>query len=80
MGSTVELLEYANRVVDTERTEGPVNRITNALTVVDDRLAVVESFSHVWVVATGDGLVLFDSSGERTAPQVIESIRRWRSD
>ena len=76
----MELLAYADQVIDTEQVQGPVNRITNELTVVDDRLAVVESFSHVWAVRTAEGLVLFDASGERTGAKVIEALRRWCTD
>jgi hypothetical protein len=50
------LYDFANSVVDTEQGT-KVNRITHELTEVDDNLAVVESFSHVWVVRTAAGLV-----------------------
>ena len=76
----VELLEFANRTIDSEELLGPVNRVTNELTVIDDRLAVVESFSHVWAVSTGEGLVLFDTSGQPSGPKVVESLRHWRTD
>lgn len=76
----MELLEFANQVVDTEQVQGPVNRITHELTEVGDRLAVVESFSHVWAVRTGEGLVLFDASGEHNGPKVLQALRRWSND
>lgn len=76
----MELLEFANRTIDTEEVLGPVNRVTHELTEVADNLAVVESFSHVWAVATGEGLVLFDASGGPAGPSVVESLRRWRTD
>ncbi len=73
------LFDFANSVVDTE--EGAkVNRITQELTEIDDNLAVVESFSHVWVVRTADGLVLFDASGAPAAPKVLTAIRKWSND
>ena len=67
----MDLIDYANDIVDTETANGPVNRITNELTVLDDDLAIVESFSHVWAVATAEGLVVFDVSGVRTAARVV---------
>ncbi len=76
----MELLEFANKTIDAEELLGPVNRVTNELTEVADNLAVVESFSHVWAVATGEGLVLFDTSGEASGPKVVEALRHWRTD
>lgn len=76
----MDLLEFANKTIDTEELIGPVNRVTHELTVVADNLAIVESFSHVWAVATGEGLVLFDASGHGSGPKVIEALRRWRTD
>jgi len=76
----MDLLEFADRTVDTEELLGPVNRVTNELTEVTAQLAIVESFSHVWVVVTEEGLVLFDTSGDRTGPKVVEAVRRWRAD
>ena len=74
------LLDYANSIVDSEVASGPMNRITNELTVLADDLAVVESFSHVWIVRTGEGLVLFDASGALTAPRVVEALRTWTNE
>ena len=76
----MELLDYANNMIDTGEVSGPVNRVTNQLTEVADDLAVVESFSHVWAVATGEGLVLFDTSGGASGPAVVEALRAWRND
>ncbi|MEZ5219821.1 MAG: MBL fold metallo-hydrolase, partial [Ilumatobacteraceae bacterium] len=76
----MELFDYARQVIDARRADGPVNRITNELTEVAEDLAVVESFSHVWIVRTEEGLVLFDTSGERTAGRVVEALRSWSSE
>lgn len=76
----MELLDYANRTIDTEQLLGSVNRVTNELTELGDGFAVVESFSHVWIVRTADGLVLFDASGDHTGPKVVEAVRRWCTD
>jgi alkyl sulfatase BDS1-like metallo-beta-lactamase superfamily hydrolase len=40
-------------------------------------VALVESFSHVLLVDTGDGLVAFDSSGPLSGTDVVASIRKW---
>jgi glyoxylase-like metal-dependent hydrolase (beta-lactamase superfamily II) len=74
------LLEYSNSIVDSGVVSGPMNRITNELTVLGDNLAVIESFSHVWSVRTGEGLVLFDASGAPTGSKVVETLRTWSSD
>lgn len=77
---SVDLLAYANDVIDQLRTDTPVNRPIQQLSVIGDDLAVVESFSHVWVVRTEEGLVLFDVSSAHTAARVLEAIRTWTSD
>jgi alkyl sulfatase BDS1-like metallo-beta-lactamase superfamily hydrolase len=43
-------------------------------------VALIESFSHVVVVDTGDGLVAFDSSGAHTGAAVVESLRGWSDE
>lgn len=80
MSEQRNVIEYANDVIDREQADGPVNRITNELTVIDENLAVIESFSHVWVVRTSEGLVLFDASGAQTADRVVAALRTWTSD
>ncbi len=75
-----DVVSYANATIDAELASGPVNRITNELTELDSDLALIESFSHVWVVRTQEGLVLFDSSGARTAPHVLAALRTWTDD
>jgi glyoxylase-like metal-dependent hydrolase (beta-lactamase superfamily II) len=76
----VELLDLANRTIDTGELTSSINRVTNRLTEVADGLAVVESFSHVWVVSTPEGLVLFDVSSGATGAAVLEAVRAWSSD
>ena len=75
-----DLLTFANATIDREEAIGPVNRVTCQLTEFADDLAVVEAFSHVWVVRTGEGLVLFDVSGAGTAPGALAAIRTWTDD
>lgn len=76
----MSLLTTANDVIDNERTDVPTNRITNEISVLADDLAVIESFSHSWVVRTADGLVVFDVSGGVTGARVVEALRRWTTD
>jgi glyoxylase-like metal-dependent hydrolase (beta-lactamase superfamily II) len=75
-----ELLSYANEIIDTRRTDLATNRPTQQLSVLADDLAVVESFSHSWVVRTSEGLVVFDASGALTGPAVVAAIRTWTTD
>lgn len=76
----MDLISYANDVIDTRRTDVPTNRVNLELSVVADDLAVVEAFSHSWVVRTADGLVVFDASGEATGQAVVRAIRGWTDD
>jgi glyoxylase-like metal-dependent hydrolase (beta-lactamase superfamily II) len=76
----MHLVTYANDVIDAGRTDAPTNRISNELSVLADDLAIVESFSHSWIVRTAAGLVVFDASGGHTGGRVVEAIRRWSTD
>ncbi len=73
-------LTLSTRIIDTGEVSENFNRITQELTEIADGVAVVESFSHVWLFETGDGLVAFDSSGVRTGRRVVEAMRGWRTD
>lgn len=73
-------LELSARLIDTgDRSTAP-NRITQELSELADGVAIVESFSHVVVIDTGDGLVAFDSSGVFFGEAVTESLRTWSRD
>ena len=76
----MELLDLANRTVDTGELTSSTNRVTNRLTEIAPDLAVVESFSHVWVVATDAGLVLFDVSSGLTGKAVLDAVRGWTDE
>jgi glyoxylase-like metal-dependent hydrolase (beta-lactamase superfamily II) len=76
----VHLLEVADKAIDTLVLDGPSNRVSHELTEISDRLAIVEAFSHCWIVKTADGLVLFDASGVASGPKVVEQLRRWSTD
>jgi alkyl sulfatase BDS1-like metallo-beta-lactamase superfamily hydrolase len=77
-----DLLALSERVIDHGEYEGPgsVNRVTTELSEVADGIAVVESFSNVVAVRTGEGLVLFDTSLDGLARPCLESIRRWSDE
>ncbi len=70
-------LELSTRLIDSGRTDTPVNRVTNQLSELAEGLAMVESFSHSVAVDTGDGLVVFDASGPGSGPAVVEALRSW---
>ena len=75
-----DLLGLSSRIIDSGVLDEPSNRVTQELSEVADGIAVVESFSHVVVFRTAEGLVLFDTSGVWTGAQVVESLRQWSQD
>ena len=75
-----DLLELSSRIIDSGVAHEPVNRVTGELSELAEGVSIVESFSHVISVRTDEGLVTFDASLARTAPQVLRSLRRWSTD
>ncbi|HVX18268.1 MAG TPA: alkyl sulfatase dimerization domain-containing protein [Acidimicrobiales bacterium] len=75
-----DLLELSARIIDSGVVDEPVNRISNELSEVAPAIAVVESFSHVVLLRTDDGLVAFDSSGVATGRDVVASLRGWTTE
>ncbi len=75
-----DLLDLSARIIDAGHADEPVNRVTQELSLVSDDLAVIESFSHVVLLRSGDGLVAFDTSGAHTGAACVESLRAWSSD
>jgi len=75
-----DLIELSSRVIDSGVAEDPHNRITQQLSEVADGIAVIESFSHVILLRTDDGLVAVDASGDATGPAVVASLRRWSDE
>ncbi len=73
-------LELSARLIDSGVVDTPPNRITQELSQLADGVALIESFSHVVLVDTGDGLVAFDSSSAFTGGAVVESLRGWSHD
>lgn len=74
-----DLLALSARIIDSGAADEPVNRITQELSELTDRIAMVESFSHSIALATQDGLAVFDASGWRTGPRVVRALRDWSS-
>ncbi|HUF33450.1 MAG TPA: alkyl sulfatase dimerization domain-containing protein [Acidimicrobiales bacterium] len=75
-----DLLALSSRIIDSGVADEPVNRVTQELSEVADGIAVVESFSHVVSIDTGDGLVCFDASGVGTGAEATTALRTWRTD
>ena len=73
-------LDLSARLIDTGAVDTPPNRITQELSELADGVALIESFSHVVVVDTGDGLVTFDASGAQAGNRVVAALRRWSGE
>ncbi|MDH3678491.1 MAG: MBL fold metallo-hydrolase [Acidimicrobiia bacterium] len=73
-------LSLSTRMIDSGVADTPPNRITHELSELADGVAVVESFSHVIAIDSGDGLVLFDTSSAPTGKAVAASLRRWSDE
>jgi glyoxylase-like metal-dependent hydrolase (beta-lactamase superfamily II) len=73
-------LELSARLIDTGALDSPPNRVTQELSELADGVALVESFSHVVALDTGEGLVAFDASGVRSGPAVVAALRTWSSE
>jgi alkyl sulfatase BDS1-like metallo-beta-lactamase superfamily hydrolase len=73
-------LDVSSRLIDSGVSGESPDRITQELSEIGDGVALIESFSHVVVVNTGDGLVTFDSSSAVTGPAVIEALRAWSDE
>ncbi len=79
---TGDILALSARYIDENLYEGPrsVNRTTTELSEIAEGIALVEAFSHVVAFASGDGLVLFDTSLRNFADAIRASLRRWRDE
>ncbi len=75
-----DLLELSTRIIETGEVSEPVNRITHELSEIDDRIAVVEAFSHCVLFRTDDGLVAFDTSNVTSGNRVVRAIRGWTDE
>jgi alkyl sulfatase BDS1-like metallo-beta-lactamase superfamily hydrolase len=73
-----DLIALSTRAIDEGAGDvGPLNRITHELSELGDGIAMVEAFSHAIVFRTGDGLLVFDTSGAAGGPRVVAAIRGW---
>lgn len=77
---SVHPLDLSARLIDTGVVDTPPNRITQELSELADGVALIESFSHVVVIETGDGLVTFDTSAAASGPNVVASLRAWTDE
>ncbi len=77
---TADPVELSSRTIDDGATHELTNRVIQKLSVLDDDIAIVESFSHVIAFRTEGGLVCFDASGSHTGERVVEALRTWSTD
>ena len=77
---SVHPIELSTRLIDSGALDTPPNRVTQELSELADGVALIESFSHVLVVDSGDGLIAFDSSGAQSGAAVVESLRTWSDE
>lgn len=73
-------IDLSTRMIDSGVADTQPNRVTGELSELADRVALVEAFSHVVLVDSGDGLIAFDSSGPGTGKQAVEAMRGWKAD
>ena len=77
------LIQLSSDVIDGKvaaNEAGPLNRINFQLSELSDDVAMVEAFSHSILFKTGEGLISFDTSGERGANRVVSEIRNWSTE
>lgn len=77
---TVDPIELSSRLIDTGVADERIVRVDNALSEIDDNVAVIEAFSNMVAFGTDDGLVCFDASGPLNGAAVVESLRGWSAD
>jgi alkyl sulfatase BDS1-like metallo-beta-lactamase superfamily hydrolase len=73
-----DLIALSTQVIDGGAGDvGPLNRINYELSEIGGDIAMVEAFSHAVVFRTGDGLLVFDTSGAAGGKRVVDAIRGW---
>ncbi len=75
-----DLLALSSHMIDNNVRSEPPNRVTQELSEIGDGIAIIESFSHVVLLKTDEGLVAFDTSNHQTAERVVGSLRNWSND
>ena len=80
MHGAMTLLESSARFIDEGIFEGQqsVQPMDGSFHEIADQIAVVCAFSHVWSVATDEGLVTIDTSLPGFAPIALDHLRRWK--
>lgn len=73
-----DLLALSSKIIDEQKTDILINRITQQLSEVGDDIAMVESFSHCIAWDYGDGIACFDTSGVHTGADVVAAVGAWR--
>lgn len=73
-------IDLSTRLIDEGINNVAPNRITHELSELDDNIALIEAFSHVVALKTGDGVVAFDTSSAPSGKSVIAALRGWTSD
>ncbi len=76
------LLARAARFIDEGAYEGTGanNPTDGSFHEVADGIGMVAAFSHVWALACGDGLSIFDTSLAPFGPVAVDALRRWSGD
>ena len=77
---TVDPIELSSQLIDTGVADEQIVRVNNALSEIDDNVAVIEAFSNMVTFGTDDGLVCFDASGPFSGTAVVDSLRGWSTD
>jgi alkyl sulfatase BDS1-like metallo-beta-lactamase superfamily hydrolase len=72
-----DLLALSSKIIDSGVLDQPANRIINEISELDDRLAIVESFSHAVTWDSDEGLVIFDTGTFDNGQHVADQIRGW---
>ncbi|HUP84534.1 MAG TPA: alkyl sulfatase dimerization domain-containing protein [Acidimicrobiales bacterium] len=75
-----DLLALSARLIDEGDDGTPPNRVTTELSEVTEDFAVIEAFSHVVVVRTGEGPVIADTSSQAFGAAVVKSLRAWTDE
>ncbi|WP_420623296.1 alkyl sulfatase dimerization domain-containing protein [Candidatus Poriferisodalis sp.] len=77
---TIDPIELSSRLIDTGVADERIVRVDNALSEIDDNVALIEAFSNMVTFGTDDGLVCLDASGPFSGAAVVDSLRAWSAD
>ena len=77
-----DLLALSSQYIDNNEYPGQrnINRTSAELSEIADGVAMMEAFSHVVVLRTDAGLVLFDTSMDAFAAPLLASLRGYSDD